>query len=88
MDDCSRDSGLPAVVTPSRTKRRARTLGGDGLLTPFNDRYGAAGFRGGVMDVRLKRAYEPAAYEDGYRVLIDRLWPRGLSRERAQLDDC
>ncbi len=39
------------------------------------------------MDVRLKRAYDPAAASDGYRVLIDRLWPRGVTRERAQLDD-
>lgn len=39
------------------------------------------------MDVRLKRAYDPAAASDGYRVLIDRLWPRGVSRERAKLDD-
>jgi uncharacterized protein YeaO (DUF488 family) len=39
------------------------------------------------MDVRLKRAYEPAAASDGYRVLIDRLWPRGVSRSRAQLDE-
>jgi uncharacterized protein YeaO (DUF488 family) len=39
------------------------------------------------VDVRLKRAYEPAESADGYRVLIDRLWPRGVSRERAKLDD-
>ena len=39
------------------------------------------------MDVRLKRVYDPAASSDGYRVLIDRLWPRGVSRERAQLDE-
>ena len=38
------------------------------------------------MDVRLKRVYEPPASTDGYRVLIDRLWPRGVSRARAQLD--
>lgn len=38
------------------------------------------------MDVRLKRAYAPAAPSDGYRVLIDKLWPRGVSRERAKLD--
>ena len=38
------------------------------------------------MDVRLKRAYEPAAPSDGYRILIDRLWPRGVSRARAELD--
>jgi uncharacterized protein YeaO (DUF488 family) len=38
------------------------------------------------VDVRIKRAYEPATPDDGYRVLIDRLWPRGVSRERAKLD--
>jgi uncharacterized protein YeaO (DUF488 family) len=36
--------------------------------------------------VRLKRAYEPAEPGDGHRVLVDRLWPRGVSRERAELD--
>jgi uncharacterized protein YeaO (DUF488 family) len=41
---------------------------------------------GSHVDVRLKRAYDPAAPSDGYRVLIDRLWPRGVSRDRAQLD--
>jgi uncharacterized protein YeaO (DUF488 family) len=40
-----------------------------------------------VMNVQLKRAYEPAAVSDGYRVLIDRLWPRGVSREEARLDE-
>jgi uncharacterized protein YeaO (DUF488 family) len=33
--------------------------------------------------LRLKRVYEPAAPEDGVRVLVDRLWPRGLSKEKA-----
>lgn len=33
-----------------------------------------------------RRAYEPSAPSDGYRVLIDRLWPRGVSKVRAQLD--
>ena len=39
------------------------------------------------MDVRLKRAYESPARSDGYRVLIDRMWPRGVSHERAALDE-
>ncbi len=39
------------------------------------------------MEILLKRAYEPAAPSDGTRVLVDRLWPRGVSRERAALDD-
>ncbi len=33
-----------------------------------------------------KRAYEPAAASDGYRVLVDRLWPRGVSKAKARLD--
>jgi uncharacterized protein YeaO (DUF488 family) len=36
--------------------------------------------------VRIKRAYEPATPSDGHRVLVDRLWPRGVSKERADLD--
>jgi uncharacterized protein YeaO (DUF488 family) len=39
------------------------------------------------VEIRLKRAYESASPADGYRVLVDRLWPRGLSRERARLDE-
>jgi uncharacterized protein YeaO (DUF488 family) len=35
--------------------------------------------------LRLKRVYEPPDLADGVRVLVDRLWPRGLSRERAQI---
>jgi uncharacterized protein YeaO (DUF488 family) len=38
------------------------------------------------IDIRLKRAYEPATPADGYRVLIDRLWPRGVSRQKASLN--
>ena len=36
--------------------------------------------------VRLKRAYEPLEPEDGRRVLVERLWPRGLRKEQAHLD--
>jgi uncharacterized protein YeaO (DUF488 family) len=38
------------------------------------------------MELRRKRAYDNASAEDGFRVLIDRLWPRGVSKERAALD--
>jgi len=36
--------------------------------------------------LRVKRAYEPPAPEDGVRILVDRLWPRGLSKEKAAVD--
>ncbi len=38
------------------------------------------------MDVRIKRVYEPAEPADGHRVLIDRLWPRGVRKDEAQLE--
>jgi uncharacterized protein YeaO (DUF488 family) len=36
--------------------------------------------------IRVKRVYEEPAKEDGYRILVDRLWPRGLTKERAGVD--
>ena len=38
------------------------------------------------MTIKLKRVYEPPADQDGYRMLVDRLWPRGLSEESAHVD--
>lgn len=35
----------------------------------------------------VKRIYEPISERDGYRVLVDRLWPRGVSKEKAALDE-
>jgi len=37
--------------------------------------------------VKLKRAYEPASRADGYRVLVERLWPRGIRKEELALDE-
>jgi uncharacterized protein YeaO (DUF488 family) len=37
--------------------------------------------------VQVRRVYDPPKPDDGQRVLVDRLWPRGLSKERARLDD-
>ncbi len=37
--------------------------------------------------VQVRRVYDPPELDDGQRVLVDRLWPRGLSKERARLDD-
>lgn len=36
--------------------------------------------------IRLRRAYEEPGRDDGYRVLVDRFWPRGVSKEKAHLD--
>jgi uncharacterized protein YeaO (DUF488 family) len=38
------------------------------------------------MSIRLKRVYEPPAPSDGTRILVDRLWPRGISKDKARID--
>ena len=38
------------------------------------------------MTIHVKRIYEPAAVADGYRILVDRLWPRGVSKQQAAVD--
>jgi uncharacterized protein YeaO (DUF488 family) len=39
-----------------------------------------------ARNIRLKRAYRPAAADDGVRILVDRLWPRGLKKSDAAID--
>ena len=40
-----------------------------------------------MAEIRIKRVYEAPADDDGFRVLVDRLWPRGISKEHADLSD-
>lgn len=39
-----------------------------------------------ALSIAVKRVYDPPSPDDGYRVLVDRLWPRGLTHEAANLD--
>ncbi len=39
-----------------------------------------------MKDVKIKRVYEPKDTNDGYRILVDRLWPRGLTKEKVAAD--
>jgi len=39
------------------------------------------------MTIKIKRIYEPFSATDGYRVLVDRLWPRGVKKDTAHIDD-
>ena len=39
-----------------------------------------------MANIRIKRAYEEPDREDGKRILVDRLWPRGLTKEKAKVD--
>lgn len=36
--------------------------------------------------IKVKRVYEPGEKRDGFRILVDRLWPRGLTKQRARVD--
>ena len=38
------------------------------------------------MTIKIKRVYEPPDKDDGIRILVDRLWPRGLTKEKAHVD--
>jgi uncharacterized protein YeaO (DUF488 family) len=40
-----------------------------------------------MTDIRIRRVYDPPSPEDGIRVLVDRLWPRGLTKEAARIDE-
>lgn len=40
-----------------------------------------------MQQIVIKRVYEDASENDGYRILVDRLWPRGVSKEEAKLDE-
>jgi uncharacterized protein YeaO (DUF488 family) len=42
---------------------------------------------GGLMTIRVKRVYAPPLRTDGCRVLVDRVWPRGVGKEEARLDE-
>lgn len=37
--------------------------------------------------IQIKRVYDDASESDGYRILVDRIWPRGVSKEKAKLDE-
>ena len=39
------------------------------------------------MDIRIKRVYDATGQDDGYRILVDRLWPRGISKEGAHIEE-
>ena len=40
-----------------------------------------------MKNLKIKRIYEDPSEDDGYRILVDRIWPRGVSKEDAKLDD-
>lgn len=81
--------GAAEVSGMKERKRRARIEAAGELSSPacYLHEVEPDAARAAVpRDVAIKRIYEKAGVTDGYRVLIDRLWPRGVSRGRAALD--
>lgn len=39
------------------------------------------------LEIKIKRVYDPVESTDGYRVLVDRIWPRGISKEKAAINE-
>lgn len=77
----------PPVRSRGRASRAPRRAGAGELSSPacyLHELEPATPTAAG--DLKIKRIYEPADPADGYRALIDRLWPRGISKQRAALD--
>jgi uncharacterized protein YeaO (DUF488 family) len=70
--------GMPRTPA-SKVSRVGRKL-------PSKAKHGTAAKRTKAVTVQVKRAYEPASRDDGTRVLVDRLWPRGMARENLKID--
>ena len=68
-------SGVKRKTAPARARR-----------IPASKARKAAARRRGAGLIRIKRAYDPPAADDGLRILIDRLWPRGMPKARLKLD--
>jgi len=77
---------VPPCSAMCRTRRKELQMKRDHGVRPRpSERRHSARARREML--RLKRAYEPAVHADGYRILIDRLWPRGLSKEKAAVNE-
>lgn len=75
------------VAMKTRRRRAASRSAGE-LSSPacYQQEFESGALAAGPCDVAIKRIYDKPDAADGYRALIDRLWPRGISRARAALD--
>ncbi|GAA1011775.1 DUF488 family protein [Streptomyces thermogriseus] len=62
-----------------------RSGGGGGFWAPVREYHRLE--KGPTVSVRVRRVYDPPEPGDGVRVLVDRLWPRGVSRQEARIDE-
>ena len=95
-NDLSRPGSLTSFATSMNSIRLTAARGAKRSQTPQNCIYRTLSLLPGAMPmskritadrVKLKRAYEPPAPDDGTRILIDRLWPRGIKKADAAIDE-
>lgn len=89
---CTGGDGVPSAVRPPEDRRSAAPLfvRPDSGRAEYDPQAGAGGRKEAVMagtKVQVRRVYEEPVAHDGTRVLVDRIWPRGLSKEKAALDE-
>ena len=75
---------MPQLLDVTELPNKA--LSGRGKRPPRRLAFSLSGACEGIMVVMLKRAYESPAKTDGKRILVDRLWPRGLTKVKAKSD--
>jgi DNA-3-methyladenine glycosylase len=78
---------LHAAFRPGGGQAQPPRLPPDAFSPEQRPRHVSDGQEGPMHKIEVKRIYEPPTESDGYRVLVDRLWPRGVSKEKADLDE-
>ena len=78
--------GQPAMATAMRQTLGEAGVDDDNIRTEEFSGYSEAE-QGWDMNIKTKRVYEQPDKEDGRRILVDRIWPRGISKDRARLSD-
>jgi uncharacterized protein YeaO (DUF488 family) len=78
--------GPPAMVTAMRETLGEAGVDDDDIRTEEFSGYSEAG-QGWDMNIKIKRVYEQPDKDDGERILVDRIWPRGISKDKARLSD-
>ena len=76
------------ISTTAAKRRKSRATLGGARRDPARQDQPSGGRRRkvGRVAIEVKRAYDPPARDDGPRVLVDRVWPRGLSKEKIKID--
>ena len=77
---------MTAGIAPCDGRSRRSDANREAVASTGHRRSASSRTTGAAARIRLKRAYEPASRSDGTRVLVERLWPRGVSKQTLRVD--